>query len=129
MKVRKWRRRFRRSAEENEENSLKIIWLPVTEAVITVPAYFNDAQRQATKDAGRIAAGKQNVSSTNRLPQRLYGLDKAVGNRTYRGLRPRCGGTFDISHYRNRRSWMAKNLEVLAPTVIHPPVVKTSIPA
>lgn len=39
---------------------------PVTEAVITVPAYFNDAQRQATKDAGRIAGLEVNVSSTNR---------------------------------------------------------------
>ena len=40
---------------------------PVTEAVITVPAYFNDAQRQATKDAGRIAGLDVNASSTNRL--------------------------------------------------------------
>jgi molecular chaperone DnaK len=38
---------------------------PVTEAVITVPAYFNDAQRQATKDAGRIAGLEVNVSLTN----------------------------------------------------------------
>ena len=43
----------------------------VTEAVITVPAYFNDAQRQATKDAGKIAGLMLNVSSTN---QRLLHL-------------------------------------------------------
>src|SRR5437899_5145090 len=44
---------------------------PVTEAVITVPAYFNDSQRQATKDAGRIAGLKSNVSSMSRRPPRL----------------------------------------------------------
>ena len=42
---------------------------PVTEAVITVPAYFNDAQRQATKDAGRIAGLELNVLSTNQQQQ------------------------------------------------------------
>jgi len=50
---------------------------PVTEAVITVPAYFNDSQRQATKDAGKIAAWTSNVSSMSRLPLPwLTGLDK-----------------------------------------------------
>ncbi len=43
----------------------------VTQAVITVPAYFNDAQRQATKDAGKIAGLKFCVSSMNRQPPRL----------------------------------------------------------
>ena len=43
----------------------------VTEAVITVPAYFNDSQRQATKDAGRIAGWKSNVSSPSQPPPRL----------------------------------------------------------
>ena len=42
---------------------------PVTEAVITVPAYFNDAQRQATKDAGRIAGLEVKRSSTNQQQQ------------------------------------------------------------
>jgi len=45
---------------------------PVTEAVITVPAYFNDSQRQATKDAGpHRGPGRSNASSTSRPPQRL----------------------------------------------------------
>ena len=44
---------------------------PVTEAVITVPAYFNDAQRQATKDAGKIAGLESSVSSTSRRQRRL----------------------------------------------------------
>ena len=43
----------------------------VTKAVITVPAYFNDAQRQATKDAGKIAGLEVNVSSTSQLQQPL----------------------------------------------------------
>ena len=44
----------------------------ITEAVITVPAYFSDAQRQATKDAGEIAGLKLHVLSTNQLQQRLH---------------------------------------------------------
>ncbi len=43
---------------------------PVTEAVVTVPAYFDDAQRQATKDAGRIAGLDVAGSSTSRPPRR-----------------------------------------------------------
>lgn len=56
---------------------------PVTEAVITVPAYFNDAQRQATKDAGRIA-GLEVKRIINELTAAAlaYGLDKGTGNRT-----------------------------------------------
>ena len=42
----------------------------VTKAVVTVPAYFNDAQRQATKDAGKVAASKSCASSTSRRPRR-----------------------------------------------------------
>ena len=42
---------------------------PVTSAVITVPAYFTDAQRQATKDAARLPAWRSNVSSTSLLPR------------------------------------------------------------
>ncbi len=41
----------------------------VTEAVITVPAYFNDSQRQSTKDAGRLPAWMLNASFRNLLPQ------------------------------------------------------------
>ena len=44
----------------------------VTKAVITVPAYFNDSQRQSTKDAGRIAGSKYFVSLMNQLPQLLH---------------------------------------------------------
>ena len=46
---------FCRGSSENEENRRGLFGQDVSEAVITVPAYFNDAQRQATKDAGKIA--------------------------------------------------------------------------
>ena len=55
-KIRKWlHHKFRRSFKENEKTAEDYLGEDVTEAVITVPAYFNDSQRQATKDAGRIA--------------------------------------------------------------------------
>ena len=51
---------------------------PVTEAVITVPAYFNDAQRQATKDAGRIAGlNVLRIINEPTAAALAYGLDKA----------------------------------------------------
>ncbi|MGP1955067.1 MAG: Hsp70 family protein, partial [Arsenophonus sp. NC-QC1-MAG3] len=56
---------------------------PVTEAVITVPAYFNDTQRQATKDAGRIAGlDVKRIINEPTAAALAYGLDREVGNRT-----------------------------------------------
>src|ERR1700682_348109 len=68
----------------------------VTEAVITTPAYFNDAQRQATKDAGKIAGldGKRIVNEPSAAAL-AYGLDKK-GRRKI-DVYDRGGGTFDIS--------------------------------
>lgn len=52
---------------------------PVTEAVITVPAYFNDAQRQATKDAGRIAGLEvKRIINEPTAAALAYGLDKVL---------------------------------------------------
>jgi molecular chaperone DnaK len=70
---------------------------PVTEAVITVPAYFNDAQRQATKDAGKIAG--LDVKRTINEPTAAalaYGLDKSKKNHKV-AVYDLGGGTFDIS--------------------------------
>merc|ERR1739841_441582 len=54
---------------------------PVTEAVITVPAYFNDSQRQATKDAGRIAGlDVKRIINEPTAAALAYGLDKRVGD-------------------------------------------------
>ena len=70
---------------------------PVTEAVITVPAYFNDAQRQATKDAGRIAGlDVKRIINEPTAAALAYGLDREVGNRTI-AVYDLGGVTFDIS--------------------------------
>ncbi len=69
---------------------------PITEAVITVPAYFNDAQRQATKDAGRIAGlDVKRIINEPTAAALAYGLDKG-DNRTI-AVYDLGGGTFDIS--------------------------------
>ena len=70
---------------------------PVTEAVVTVPAYFNDAQRQATKDAGRIAGlDVKRIINEPTAAALAYGLDKAKGDQTI-AVYDLGGGTFDIS--------------------------------
>ncbi len=69
----------------------------VTEAVITVPAYFNDSQRQATKDAGRIAGLEvKRIINEPTAAALAYGMDKAKGDRTI-AVYDLGGGTFDIS--------------------------------
>src|SRR5574337_1515420 len=68
----------------------------VTEAVITVPAYFNDSQRQATKDAGRIAGLEvRRIINEPTAASLDYGLDKKKDERI--GVYDLGGGTFDIS--------------------------------
>ncbi len=70
---------------------------PVTEAVITVPAYFNDSQRQATKDAGRIAGlTVKRIINEPTAAALAYGLDKQGGDRKI-AVYDLGGGTFDIS--------------------------------
>ena len=69
----------------------------VTEAVITVPAYFNDSQRQATKDAGKIAGlDVKRIINEPTAAALAYGMDKARGDRTV-AVYDLGGGTFDIS--------------------------------
>ncbi|MBQ8110770.1 MAG: molecular chaperone DnaK, partial [Clostridia bacterium] len=68
----------------------------VTEAVITVPAYFSDAQRQATKDAGRIAGlDVQRIITAPTAAARAYGLDKGDAHKIL--VYDLGGGTFDVS--------------------------------
>ena len=77
---------------------------PVTEAVITVPAYFNDSQRQATKDAGRIAGlNVKRIINEPTAAALAYGLDKDGGDRKI-AVYDLGGGTFDVSDHRDRRS-------------------------
>jgi molecular chaperone DnaK len=69
----------------------------VTEAVITVPAYFNDSQRQATKDAGRIAGlDVKRIINEPTAAALAYGMDKSGGDRKI-AVYDLGGGTFDIS--------------------------------
>ena len=69
----------------------------VTEAVVTVPAYFNDAQRQATKDAGRIAGlDVKRIINEPTAAALAYGMDKSKGDKTI-AVYDLGGGTFDIS--------------------------------
>jgi Molecular chaperone len=70
---------------------------PVSEAVITVPAYFNDSQRQATKDAGRIAGlDVKRIINEPTAAALAFGLDKQEGDRKI-AVYDLGGGTFDIS--------------------------------
>jgi molecular chaperone DnaK len=70
---------------------------PVTEAVITVPAYFNDSQRQATKDAGKIAGlDVKRIINEPTAAALAYGMDQARGDSVI-AVYDLGGGTFDIS--------------------------------
>ncbi|PSJ45901.1 molecular chaperone DnaK [Zobellella taiwanensis] len=87
---------------------------PVTEAVITVPAYFNDAQRQATKDAGRIAGlDVKRIINEPTAAAFAYGVNKAKGDRKV-AVYDLGGGTFDISIIEIDDMDGEKTFEVLA---------------
>ncbi|MSR68631.1 molecular chaperone DnaK [Candidatus Saccharibacteria bacterium] len=74
----------------------KFLGQPVTEAVITVPAYFNDAQRQATKDAGKIAGLEvKRIINEPTAAALAYGLDKKKEEKVV--VYDLGGGTFDVS--------------------------------
>jgi molecular chaperone DnaK len=82
--------KMKRTAEE-------FLGEPVTEAVVTVPAYFNDSQRQATKDAGKIAGLEvKRIINEPTAAALAYGMDKAKGDHTI-AVYDLGGGTFDIS--------------------------------
>jgi molecular chaperone DnaK len=87
---------------------------PVTEAVITVPAYFNDSQRQATKDAGRIAGlNVQRIINEPTAAALAYGLDKQGADRKI-AVYDLGGGTFDISIIEIAQVDGERQFEVLA---------------
>ncbi len=86
----------------------------VTEAVITVPAYFNDSQRQATKDAGKIAGLEvKRIINEPTAAALAYGMDKSGGDRTI-AVYDLGGGTFDISIIEVADVDGEKQFEVLA---------------
>jgi len=82
--------------QKMKETAEKYLGQAVTKAVITVPAYFNDSQRQATKDAGKIA-GLEVLRIINEptAASLAYGLDKKTGKKI--AVYDLGGGTFDIS--------------------------------
>jgi molecular chaperone DnaK len=87
---------------------------PVTEAVITVPAYFNDSQRQATKDAGKIAGLEvKRIINEPTAAALAYGLDKTGADRKI-AVYDLGGGTFDISIIEIANVDGEKQFEVLA---------------
>ena len=87
----------------------------VTEAVITVPAYFNDSQRQATKDAGRIAGLEvKRIINEPTAAALAYGLDKNAGKDRKIAVYDLGGGTFDVSIIEIAEVDGEKQFEVLA---------------
>ncbi len=87
---------------------------PVTEAVITVPAYFNDSQRQATKDAGRIAGlDVKRIINEPTAAALAFGLDKVKGDKKI-AVYDLGGGTFDVSIIDIVEADGEKSFEVLA---------------
>src|SRR6476660_1829956 len=87
----------------------------VTEAVITVPAYFNDSQRQATKDAGRIAGlNVKRIINEPTAAALAYGLDKGDGKDRKVAVYDLGGGTFDVSIIEIANVDGEKQFEVLA---------------
>ena len=86
----------------------------VTEAVITVPAYFNDSQRQATKDAGKIAGlNVKRIINEPTAAALAYGVDKLVGDKTV-AVYDLGGGTFDVSIIEMEEIDGEKHFEVLS---------------
>ena len=87
----------------------------VTEAVITVPAYFNDAQRQATKDAGRIAGlNVRRIINEPTAAALAYGVDKGTAKNGKIAVYDLGGGTFDISIIELDEFEGEKSFEVLS---------------
>ncbi len=83
--------------EKMKKTAEDFLGQPITEAVITVPAYFNDAQRQATKDAGRIAGLEvKRIINEPTAAALAYGLDKQKGDQKI-AVYDLGGGTFDVS--------------------------------
>jgi len=103
-----------RTLEKMKKTAEDYLGEKVTEAVITVPAYFNDSQRQATKDAGRIAGlDVKRIINEPTAAALAYGLDKAGGDRKI-AVYDLGGGTFDVSVIEIAEVDGEKQFEVLA---------------
>ena len=86
-----------RVLQKMKQTAEEYLGVEVTEAVVTVPAYFNDSQRQATKDAGRIAGlDVKRIINEPTAAALAYGMEKQRGDRKI-AVYDLGGGTFDIS--------------------------------
>jgi molecular chaperone DnaK len=99
------------------EDAVKYLGEKVTDAVITVPAYFNDAQRQATKDAGKIAGiNVLRIINEPTAASLAYGLDKK-SNETILVF-DLGGGTFDVSMLEVGDGVLKLNQPTVTPTLV-----------
>ena len=104
-----------RVLEKMKKSAEDFLGEKVTEAVITVPAYFNDSQRQATKDAGRIAGlDVKRIINEPTAAALAYGLDKGDGADRKIAVYDLGGGTFDVSIIEIANVDGEKQFEVLA---------------
>ena len=104
-----------RVLEKMKKSAEDFLGEKVTEAVITVPAYFNDSQRQATKDAGRIAGlDVKRIINEPTAAALAYGLDKGDGKDRKIAVYDLGGGTFDVSIIEIANVDGEKQFEVLA---------------
>ena len=100
---------------------------PVTEAVITVPAYFNDSQRQATKDAGRIAGLEvKRIINEPTAAALAFGMDKKEGRPQNRGIRSWVAAPSIFPLSRSLKSKANTSLKFWPPTGTHSSGARTS---
>ncbi len=103
-----------RVIEKMKKTAEEYLGETVTEAVITVPAYFNDSQRQATKDAGKIAGlNVKRIINEPTAAALAYGMDKLTGDKTV-AVYDLGGGTFDVSIIEMEDIDGEKHFEVLS---------------
>jgi molecular chaperone DnaK len=103
-----------RVIEKMKKTAEEYLGESVTEAVITVPAYFNDSQRQATKDAGKIAGLEvKRIINEPTAAALAYGVDKLVGDKVV-AVYDLGGGTFDVSIIEMEDIDGEKHFEVLS---------------
>ena len=103
-----------RVIQKMKQTAEDYLGVEVTEAVITVPAYFNDSQRQATKDAGKIAGlDVKRIINEPTAAALAYGVDKTVGDKKV-AVYDLGGGTFDVSIIEMEDIDGEKHFEVLS---------------
>lgn len=117
---------FRRSAAQNEEAAEAYLGEKVTEAVVTVPAYFNDSQRQATRRRRIAGLDVKRIINEPTAAALAFGMDKGSKGDRKIAVYDLGGGTFDISIIEIADVDGDKQFEVLAITATPSWAAKTS---